>query len=111
MIGLMSRHPELITEEILPSLVKLVGRDGSRDTSGYNILHLSCLNPNSDTLSTIRFLAQLEADLNAREDLDENGFGALHILALGDNVEIRDATARLLLEIGEPTLTWPPVKE
>ena len=93
----LSSHPQLISEEVRQHLVQLVGRDGSRDSSGRNLLLLACIKLDSDTLCTIRFISHFGADLNSRYG---PGFGALHILAMKENGELRDATSRLLLQLG-----------
>ena len=98
MFMILSRHPEMITEEVGFSLLQLVHRDG-RDPSGSNLLHTACLLQcsDADALSTIRLLVKLEADLNARNNV---GNGVLHILAMERQSETRDARARLLVEFG-----------
>jgi len=80
MFILLSRHPELITEEIRLSLLQLVHRDG-RNSYGSNLLHSACNIPDSvsEALPTIRLLVNLGADLNARNNV---GNGVFHILAV-----------------------------
>jgi len=96
MMMILSRHPELITEEIRLYLLQLVHRDG-RDESGLNIMHIAIRIPDSEALSTIRFLVNLGVNPNAGNSV---GDGVLHMLALEPESENRDATAHLLLELG-----------
>ena len=98
MFIIISRHPELITEEIRLSLLQLVRRDG-RAEFGINLLHRCCLITSHDLpyLPIIRLLVQLGADLNSVSSV---GNGVLHILAVRPASELRDATARLFVELG-----------
>jgi len=78
MLQIVSRHPELITEEIRLSLLQLVRRDG-RDPFG-NLLHRCCLSTSQDiALPVIRLLVEFGADLNS---VNSVGDGILHILAM-----------------------------
>jgi len=96
MFVILSGHPEMITEEVRLTLLQLIHRD-VRDPSGLNLLHLPCSLPGSVALSTIRFLVELGADLNARNNV---GDGVLHILAKEPGSETKDATAQLLVDLG-----------
>jgi len=83
LVSIISRHPEMLTEDLRPSLLQGIYRD-SRDQYRLNLLLSSCNTLNSDTFSTIRLLHKLGADLNARDQL---GSSALLILALKDEDE------------------------
>jgi len=96
MIDTLSRHPELITEEVRFSLLQLVHRDG-REPSGFNLLHTFCRVADAGVLPAIRLLVELEADPNARNNA---GNGVLHLLSMQPGSETRDATARLLVDRG-----------
>lgn len=92
----LSRHPEMIPEDILLLLAQRVERD-NRNPPGYKLLHHVCYALDSHTLSTIRLLVNIGADLNVR---GIDCVGVFHILVLGKKEELKDATARLLLELG-----------
>jgi len=104
LVSILSRHPELFTEEMKGSLVHMVRRD-ARDSCGFNVLLIACNNLCDETSlsSTVRFLLDLKVDTNAINHL---GNGPLHLLAVelvqcpseyrGDV----DAIARLLLGSG-----------
>jgi len=96
MLMILSRHSEKIPEEVRLSLIQLVHRDG-RDPLGFNLLHIACLIPGPQALLTIRFLVNLGAGLNTRNNV---GDGVLHLLSIQPGSETRDATARLLVELG-----------
>jgi len=100
---LTTAPPEMMTEEIMESLVELVRRDG-RYQDG-NLLHFVCLLLEEPHLPSIRFLVHLGANPNSRtssritEIFDVgNGCGVLHILAEKPESETRDAAARFLLD-------------
>ena len=86
----------MLTEDVRLSLIQIVHRD-SRDLSGRSLLLRSCTSLDSDTLSTIRLLVNLGADVNARKS---DGGGVLHVLAMTRNHDVKDATGHLLLELG-----------
>jgi len=98
----LSRFPaESITEEARISLLQLLHRD-DRDKEGYNLLHTACycFVSSSETLSTIRFLVKLGADLNA---VNNDGDGVLHIVSwetFPSLIESRDAKGHLFIELG-----------
>jgi len=98
MFMVLSRHPEMITEKGRLALLQLVHRHG-RDDDGYSLLHdATRISSCSEALSTINFLVQLGADLNAG---DNDGDGVLHILSFDPTPsESRDAKARLLVQLG-----------
>jgi len=95
LVSILSRRPELFTEEMKLNLVRMVRRD-VRDSSGWNVLLTACrISPGADTLSTVRLLLELKVDANAVTNV---GDGPLHLLAMVlVNTETRDAIARLLL--------------
>jgi len=94
MMMIVSRQPELITEEMMLSLLKLVHRD-ARDENGYSLLLFACFNPGA--LSTVRLLVKLGANLNVRDNF---GDGVLHHLAENPASKTRDETAQLLVDLG-----------
>jgi len=96
MFIILSRHAEMITEELKLTLLQLIHRD-VRDPSGMNLLLTACRIPDDAALHTIRFLVKLGANLNARNNV---GDGVLHILAKEPGSETRDATAQLLVDLG-----------
>jgi len=97
LVSILSSRPELFTEEMKLSLVRMVRRD-VRDTDGFNVLLIACRNPCAATLSTLHFLLKLKVDVNA---INNVGDGPLHLLAvLLVDLESRDVIARLLLESG-----------
>jgi len=98
MVKILLSHPEMITENVRLPLVQLLHRD-RRDSSGRNILHYTCCHSfSNDTLPAVRFLVKYGADPNAR---DHKGRGVFHFLVDTTwNFSCRDASARLLLELG-----------
>jgi len=98
MFNILSKQPEIITRDMKQFLKQIVRRD-FRDSEGLNVLHCATsLYLADETVSTVRLLIKLGANVNA---VDNTGEGALHLLAEElELVEIRDATARLLLESG-----------
>jgi len=95
---ILARRPEMITEDMNQSLKQILRRD-SRTPDGDNVLLVVCgLSVPEEAVYTVRFLLQLGADPNVTY---VDGVSPLHRLAeeLG-KVEVRDATARLLLESG-----------
>jgi len=96
MFTIISLSPEFIDGDLELSLLQLVNRD-VRDGSGSSLLHHACRSDLSPCTITIRFLVKLGADPNAVNNV---GDGVLHILAQEPATETRDATARLLLELG-----------
>jgi len=98
MFGILSRQPQMITENMELRLKQIVRRD-SRDHYGFNVLlTASCFYLWDETVPTVGLLLTLGADVNA---VNIFGYSPLHCLAEElDRGEIRDETAHLLLEAG-----------
>lgn len=97
MIRILSRLPEMITEQIMVSLREIIRRDVH--LLGWDLLFGHHYYEMELHLPSIRFLVRLGVKPNARS-IGGNGVGVLHFLALKPESETRDAAARLLLELG-----------